>query len=290
MTTGGHTALGAARDDEPRAHEWVENRPTRGGRALDRRELWEYRELARFFALRDLKVRYKQAAFGVGWAILRPIAGAVVLTVVFRQVAGVASDGLPYVPFALLGYSAWAYFSAGLGAAAASLVSNSALITKVYFPRLLAPAAAVVPGLVDLAVAMIPLAAVMVWTGTAPGPGIVTAPLWVAGLALTALGLGLWFATVNVRYRDAGALLGLLMQLWFFLSPIAYPATEVPDGWRTLYYLNPIAGIVGGLRWSVLGGPWPGWPLALSVTAAVAVSAAGLRTFRSGERYFADVI
>jgi ABC-type polysaccharide/polyol phosphate export permease len=290
VTTGGHQALDAARTDTAVAPEWVENRPTRGGRALDGRELWQYRELARFFALRDLKVRYKQAAFGVGWAILRPIAGAIVLTVVFRQVAGVASDGLPYVPFALVGYSAWAYFSTSLGGAAGSLVANSALITKVYFPRLLAPAAAVVPGLVDLAVAMVPLVAVMAWTGTAPGPQVVTLPLWVAALALTALGIGLWFATVNVRYRDAGALLGLLMQLWFFLSPIAYPASEVPEAWRPLYYLNPIAGIVGGLRWSLLDGPWPGWPLALSAAVAVAVTAAGLRTFRSGERYFADVI
>lgn len=270
--------------------EWVENRPTRGGRALDLRELWQYRELARFFALRDLKVRYKQAAFGVGWAILRPIAGAVVLTVVFRQVAGVPSDGLAYVPFALLGYSAWSYFSTSLGGAASSLVSNSALITKVYFPRLLAPAAAVVPGLVDLAVALVPLALVMAWTATAPGIGLVTLPLWVAALAVTALGIGLWFATVNVRYRDAGALLGLLMQLWFFLSPVAYPASAVADPWRALYYLNPVAGIIGGLRWSVLDGPWPGWPLAVSAASAALLTLGGLRSFRAGERYFADVI
>lgn len=290
MRTGGHAAADAARADDAPTPEWVENRPTKGGRALDLRELWRYRELARFFALRDLKVRYKQAAFGLGWAILRPIAGAIVLTVVFRRVAGVPSDGLPYVPFALLGYSAWSYFSTGLLSAASSLVANSSLITKVYFPRLLAPAAAVAPGLVDLAVALVPLAAVMTWTGATPGIGVVTLPLWVAALAVTTLGIGLWFATVNVRYRDAGALLGLLMQLWFFLTPVAYPASAVSARWRALYHLNPMAGIVGGLRWSLLDGPWPGWPLAVSAAVAALVTVGGVWTFRAGERYFADVI
>jgi ABC-type polysaccharide/polyol phosphate export permease len=290
VKAGGQAAADAARADDVPTPDWVENRPSRGGRALDLRELWQYRELARFFAQRDLKVRYKQAAFGVGWAILRPIAGAIVLTVVFRRVAGVPSDGLPYVPFALVGYSAWTYFSTSLSGAAGSLVANSALITKVYFPRLLAPAAAVAPGLVDLAVALVPLAVVMLWTGTAPGIGIVTLPLWLAALAVTALGIGLWFATVNVRYRDAGALLSLLMQLWFFLSPVAYPASAVSEQWRALYYLNPIAGLVGGLRWSLLDGPWPGWPLALSAAVAALATVGGLRAFRAGERYFADVI
>jgi ABC-type polysaccharide/polyol phosphate export permease len=269
---------------------WVENRPTRGRRAVDRRELWQYRELVRFLAGRDLKVRYKQAALGVGWAIVRPLVGALTLTVVFRAVVDLPSDGLPYVPFALVGYSAWAYVSASLGGAGASLVTNSALITKVYFPRLLAPLAAVLPGLVDLAVATLPLAVAMVWAGIAPGPEVLALPLWVTGLMATAFGVGLWFATLNVRYRDAGALLGVALQLLFFLSPIAYPASQVPGDWRFAYFLNPVAGLVSGLRWSLLGGPWPGAPLAVSAAVVVVALGGGLRYFQAAERRFADVI
>jgi ABC-type polysaccharide/polyol phosphate export permease len=269
---------------------WVENRPTRGRRAVDRRELWQYRELVRFLAGRDLKVRYKQAALGVGWAVVRPLVGALTLTVVFHRVVQLPSDGLPYVPFALVGYSAWAYVSASLGAAGTSLVANSALITKVYFPRLLAPLAAVVPGLVDLAVSAVPLAAAMAWAGIGPRPALLTLPVWVAGLAVTAFGVGLWFATLNVRYRDAAALLAVGLQLAFFLSPIAYPATEVPGDWRLAYHLNPVAGLVGALRWCLLGGPWPGAGLAVSAAVAAAVTWGGLRYFQAAERRFADVI
>lgn len=269
---------------------WVENRPTRGRRAVDRRELWQYRELVRFLAGRDLKVRYKQAALGVGWAIVRPVVGALTLTIVFHHVVNLPSDGLPYVPFALVGYSAWAYLSASLGGAGGSLVANSALITKVYFPRLLAPLAAVVPGLVDLAVSAVPLAVAMLWAGIAPGLALLALPLWVVGLVACAFGVGLWFATLNVRYRDAAALLAVALQLLFFLSPIAYPASQVPDGWRLVYYLNPVAGLVGGLRWSLLGGPWPGAPLAVSAAVILVALGGGLRYFQAAERRFADVI
>jgi ABC-type polysaccharide/polyol phosphate export permease len=272
------------------AAPWIENRPTAGRRALDRRELWDHRELVRFLAGRDLKVRYKQAALGVGWAVVRPVAGAAALTLVFRRVVGAPSDDLPYVPFVLVGYTAWAYVSTALGAAGGSLVANSALITKVYFPRLLAPLAAVLPGLVDLAVSAIPLAVAMAWTGIGPRPALALLPLWVAAMVVTAFGVGLLFATLNVRYRDAASLLALVLQLLFFLSPIAYPASEVPGRLRWAYHLNPMAGIVGGLRWSVLGGPWPGAPLALSAAAVALALAGGVRYFQSAERRFADVI
>ena len=270
---------------------WVENRPTSGRRAVDRRELWQYRELVRFLAGRDLKVRYKQAALGVGWAVVRPLIGALTLTVVFNRVVDLPSDGIPYVPFALVGYSAWAYVSASLSGAAASLVANSALITKVYFPRLLAPLAAVVPGLVDLAVSFVPLAVAMAVSGARPGPALLTLPVWLAGLAVTAFGVGLWFATLNVRYRDAGALLGVALQLLFFLSPIAYPVSEVPGRWRLVYFLNPMAGLIGGLRWSLLDGPRPGiGPLSVSLAVIVVALVGGLRYFQAAERRFADVI
>ena len=269
---------------------WVENRPTRGRRAVDRRELWQYRELVRFLAGRDLKVRYKQAALGVGWAIVRPVIGALTLTVVFQHVVDLSSDNIPYVPFALVGYSAWAYLSASLGGAGGSLVANSTLITKVYFPRVLAPLAAVIPGLVDLAVSAVPLVIAMAWYGLRPGPELLLLPLWVAGLVACAFGVGLWFATLNVRYRDAAALLAVALQLLFFLSPIVYPASQVPEVWRPLYFLNPVAGLVSGLRWSLLGGPWPGPPMAVSAVVIVVALWGGLRYFQAAERRFADVI
>jgi len=269
---------------------WVENRPTRGRRAVDRRELWQYRELVRFLAGRDLKVRYKQAALGVGWAIVRPVIGALTLTVVFQHVVDLSSDNIPYVPFALVGYSAWAYLSASLGGAGGSLVANSTLITKVYFPRVLAPLAAVIPGLVDLAVSAVPLVIAMAWYGLRPGPELLLLPLWVAGLVACAFGVGLWFATLNVRYRDAAALLAVALQLLFFLSPIVYPASQVPEVWRPVYFVNPVAGLVSGLRWSLLGGPWPGPPMAVSAVVIVVALWGGLRYFQAAERRFADVI
>jgi ABC-2 type transport system permease protein/lipopolysaccharide transport system permease protein len=235
-------------------------------------------------------VRYKQAVLGVGWAVVRPIVGAATLTIVFDRVVNVSSDGVPYVPFALLGYSAWSYFSGSVGGAAASLVGSSDLITKVYFPRLAAPLAAVVPGLVDFAVSALPLLVAMAWFRVLPGPALLTLPVWVAGLVVLAFSLGLCFATLNVRYRDAGPLLAVLLQLLFFLSPIAYPASSVTGAWRYVYYLNPMAGIVTGLRWSVLQGPWPGAPLAVSVAVTLVTLVSGLRYFQSAERRFADVI
>jgi ABC-type polysaccharide/polyol phosphate export permease len=269
---------------------WVENRPTRHGRALDLAELWRSRELARFLALRDLKLRYKQAALGAAWSITQPLVGAVTLWVVFHRVVTLPSDGLPYLPFAMVGYAGWTLFSRNAAAVTGSIVANSSLITKVYFPRLLAPIAAILPGFVDFALGLLPLAVVMAVTGVAPGPELVTLPLWVLGLGLTSLGVGLVFATANVRYRDAGSVLGLLTQLWFFLSPIAYPASRVPSGWRWAYFVNPVAGLLSGLRWCVLGGPWPGLPLVVSLASGAALVAAGLLYFRSAERRFADVI
>jgi ABC-type polysaccharide/polyol phosphate export permease len=269
---------------------WVENRPTRHGRALDLRELWRSRELARFLALRDLKLRYKQAALGAAWSVTQPVAGAVTLYVVFHTVVSLPSDGIPYLPFAMAGYAGWTLFSRNAGAVTGSIVANSSLITKVYFPRLLAPISAILPGFVDFALALLPLAVVMAFTGVAPDLALLSLPLWVLAIGMTSLGVGLIFATANVRYRDAGSVLGLLTQLWFFLSPIAYPASRVEDGWRWAYFLNPMAGLLSGLRWCLLGGPWPGAPLLVSLAVAAVLSTIGLLYFRSAERAFADVI
>ncbi|MGZ4767012.1 MAG: ABC transporter permease [Ilumatobacteraceae bacterium] len=277
-------------ESQATAPEWTENRASRGGRALDWRELVDHRDVTWFLAGRDLKIRYKQAFFGAAWSIVQPVVGALVLTIVFRKVADVSSDGIAYVPFAMLGYAGWTLFTRGVNGATQSLVANAALITKVYFPRLLLPIAAVLPCLVDFAVALVPVAIAMVITVTVPTVALLTLPVWVALIAVVALGIGLGFATINVRYRDAGPVLGLITQMLFFLSPVAYPASALNGRWAWLYYLNPMAGLLEGLRWSTLGGPWPGAGLVLSLLTGAVMVVVGLGAFRRGERQFADVI
>jgi ABC-type polysaccharide/polyol phosphate export permease len=274
--------------DDRRA--WVENRPSRGFRGLDLRELRQYRELAGFLALRDLKVRYKQAAFGVAWAVLQPLIGVVVFTVVFRRLAKVPSDGIPYQVFAFLGLAVWAYVSGGVTKAAQSLVTNSPLVTKVYFPRVLAPLAAVLPGLLDLALSLVVLGALMAVARLAPTWAALTLPFWVLALLVVTLGVGIWLGALNVQYRDVNQAITLLVQLWLFLSPVAYPSSLVPDAWRPLYALNPLTGILDGFRWALLGAPWPGRYLAISLAVAAALLASGLLYFQHVERRFADVI
>jgi ABC-type polysaccharide/polyol phosphate export permease len=269
---------------------WIENSASGGARALSLRELVERRELVWFLAGRDLKVRYKQALLGASWSIVQPVVGALALTVVFHRVADVGSDGVPYVPFAMLGFAVWTLFARSVTAATASLVANTALITKVYFPRLLLPLAAVAPNLVDAAVALLPVAVAMAITATSPSAAIVTLPLWIVAVAVAGLGLGLVFATLNVRFRDAGAVIGLLVQLLFFLSPVAYPASAIEGAAEWAYYCNPMAGLIGGARWSMLGTTWPGWPIVVSFASTAILLVIGPLVFRRGERRFADVI
>jgi lipopolysaccharide transport system permease protein len=278
------------KDVERAADRWVENRPSRGGRALRPRELWEHRSLIVFLTGRNLKVRYKQAALGVGWAFIQPIVAGLTLTLVFGRLAHVGSDGVPYLPFVMLGYSGWSLFSNGVTLSTTSLVVDRPLITKVYFPRVLIPLSTVLPGFVDFALAMIPLAVVMTVTGVSPGIGLVTLPLWVLAIGVVSLGVGLVFATLNVRYRDAAALLGILIQLLFFLSPVIYPASKVHGAFRWVYALNPMAGLLTGLRWSLLQTPLPGLPLVVSLTSGGLIFASSLVYFSVAERHFADVI
>jgi ABC-type polysaccharide/polyol phosphate export permease len=269
---------------------WTENRPTAGARALDLRELWHYRELLFFLALRDVKARYKQAFFGVAWSVLQPFAGVAVFTIVFRRLAHVPSDGIPYAVFALLGFTVWTYFSASLGAATQSLVSNASLVTKVYFARLVAPLAALLPALIGLAVGLILVAALMAGYAIAPGVEVLALPLCLLGLMAAALGPGLLFGAINVKYRDVGTVLGLLTQLWLFASPVAYPSTLVGGTWRYVYAINPMAGVIDSFRWSLLGAPAPGPRLLVSLATGAALLAVGLWTFQRTERQFADVI
>ncbi len=282
-------ATGGSEPPEP-AQGWIENKPTKGRRALRLDEVWQYRELVWFLALRDLKARYKQAAFGVGWAVLQPIVGAALLTVVFRRLAGVSSNGIPYPAFAYLGYSLWSYFSTSITNMANSLVEHSELVTKVYFPRLAAPLATALPGLLDLGLALVLLVPLMAYYGIVPTWAIVTFPLWVAALLIALVGIGLLLATLNVEYRDVRHLVNLGIQLWLFASPVAYPASLVHGGLRYLYYLNPVAGVVEGFRWCLLAGPAPGTPALASLGSGLALLYLGIRFFQASERRFADVI
>ena len=269
---------------------WVENRPRTGLLRLDLRELWAYRELAGFMALRDVRVRYKQAVLGIGWAVFQPLAGVVVFTIVFQRLADVQSDGLPYPIFAFAGLLAWNYTSGAVIKATQSLVSNAGLVTKVYFPRLLIPLAAVLPGLLDLAVSLPVLLVLYPVYGVRPGWALLTLPLWVASAVLVALAVGLLLAALNVRYRDVNQAISLLVQLWLFLSPVAYPTSTVPEAWQPVYALNPMVGVIDGFRWCLLAGPAPGpWSL-LSAAVTLVLLGVALVYFQRTERRFADVI
>jgi lipopolysaccharide transport system permease protein len=273
-----------------RSREWIENRPTRGLRWPDLQELWQHRELAGFLALRELKARYKQAVLGAGWAVLQPLAGVVVFTIVFRRFAKVPSDGIPYPVFALAGLTVWSYASGSVTKATQILVSNAPLVTKVYFPRLLAPVAAVLPGLLDLLLSLVVLAVFLVAYAVHPTWALATLPLWLLLLVVTVLGIGLWLGTLNVSYRDINQAITLLVQLWMFITPVAYPSTVVPARWRALYFANPMAGVVEGSRWALVGTPWAGNDVFISIAAAIVLLIGGIAYFEHAERRFADVI
>jgi ABC-type polysaccharide/polyol phosphate export permease len=269
---------------------WVENRPSRGFRGPGLRELWRYRELGGFLALRDLKVRYKQAVFGAAWAVFQPLAGVVVFTLVFRRLAKVPSDGIPYPLFVFAGLAVWSYHASSVTRATQSLVGNAPLVTKVYFPRQLVPLAAVLPGLVDLALSLLMLGVLLVVYQTAPGWAVLTLPLWLVALVATTFGVGLWLSALNVQYRDINHAITLFVQLWLFVSPVAYPSSMVEGGWRLLYALNPMAGVIDGFRWALVRGPGPGPSLLISLAVTAVLLASGVLYFQRTERRFADVI
>ena len=252
--------------------------------------LWRSRELIGYFALRDVKLRYRQAALGVVWVLFQPIASVAIFTVVFSRLAGVSSEGAPYPLFALVGMVSWTYFASSVLAGSNSLVSNVNLVTKVYFPRLAAPSAALLPPAVDLGVSMVLVAGLAAYYRVFPGIRLAGAVLWLLLLVVTALAMALWLSALNVRYRDVQHAVSPLLQLGLFASPVAYPATYF-SGWQELVYaLNPMAGVIALGRWSLLGTPWPGWSLAVSAGSATLFLICGLAYFNRAQRSFADVI
>ena len=265
--------------------------PSSGFLRLKLRDVWAYRELLYFLVWRDVKVRYKQTALGAAWAILQPVMTMVVFSVFFGRLAKVPSDGIPYPVFAFAALLPWQLFAYALSESSNSLVSNQNLITKVYFPRLVIPMSAVLAGLVDFAVAFVILLGMMRYYGIVPTAAIALLPLFVLLAVATALAVGLWLSALNVKYRDVRYTIPFLTQFWLFATPVAYPSTLVPERWRALYGLNPMAGVVEGFRWALLGkSQGPGPLLAVSVGAVVVLLVGGLIYFRRMESTFADIV
>jgi lipopolysaccharide transport system permease protein len=270
---------------------WVENRPSSGWLPrLDARDLWGHRELALVLALKDLRVRYKQTFFGVAWAVLQPLFGVLIFSVIFGHLARLPTEGLPYPVFVYAGLGIWLYVSGAVTGCAQSLVDNRDLITKVYFPRLLAPLAAVLPGLVDLAPSLAIIGIFLAVYGVVPGPALALLPLWILAAAVVALAIGLWFAALNVKYRDVRYALPFFLQVWMFGSPVVYASSLVHGRWRYAFAANPMVTLVDGFRWSLADGPAPGPEALVSLVVVIVILLGGFVYFRRVEQYFADVI
>ena len=270
---------------------WLENRPARGWLPkFDLREWWAYRDLVVVLAMRDIRLRYKQAAFGIGWAVLQPLIATAIFTLIFGHFTDLPSDGLPYAVFAYAGLAIWLFVSNAVQQAAESLVENRELVTKTYFPRILAPIAAILPGLLDLAIALIVLACLMVGYATGPGVQVLLAPLFVAGAVVVAIGAGLLLSALNALYRDVRYALGFLLQVWLFASPVVFPSSIIDGGVRWLYALNPMVGVIDGFRWSLLDAPAPAAADLASAASAAVLLVVGLSYFQRVERRLADRI
>jgi lipopolysaccharide transport system permease protein len=263
-----------------------------GWESLELGELWRYRELVYFFTWRDVLVRYKQAALGIAWTVLQPLLTMVVFTLVFNRGLGVQSpiENVPYTVFCFAGLLPWQFFAGGLTRASGTLVTNANLLTKVYFPRVAMPMAAVLAGLVDLAISLMVLLILMGIYGVAPNWHIVFVPLFAVLALVTTLAVGLWLSALNVRFRDIQQLTPFLVQLWMFVSPVIYPIDKIPAGpLRVAFTLNPMTAVIGGFRWALLGEPWPGGYIWLSVATGTIVLCGGAYYFARLQRVFADV-
>jgi len=266
-------------------------KPAHGWISFRLGDLWKYRELLYFLAWRDVKVRYKQTALGVAWAVIQPLMTMVVFTVFFGKLAKIPSDGLPYPVFNFCALLPWTLFSRALNDSSNSLVANSNLISKIYFPRLVIPISATLAGLVDFGIAFLIFLGLMAYYGIVPSLAILSLPVFIILAVLTAIAVSLWLSALNVEYRDVRYTIPFLTQIWMFLSPIAYPSSMVPEKWRALYGLNPIAGVIEGFRWALLGTVRPDPTIVgVSVLIVVLLLVGGLAYFRRMERYFADKI
>jgi lipopolysaccharide transport system permease protein len=266
-------------------------RPLTGWAPLRLRELWEYRELLFFFVWRDIKVRYKQTLLGVAWAIMQPLFAMLIFTIFFGRLARIPSDNIPYPLFSYAALVPWMYFANALIQSSNSLIEHERIITKVYFPRVILPMAAVLSGLLDFAIAFVLLLVLLVFYGVMPMLSILAIPLLVVFAAATALGVGLWLSALNVQYRDVRYVVPFMVQFWMFATPVVYPTSLVPAQWRPLYGLNPMVGVIDGFRWALFGrAPESLLVPLVSVIAVVVVLIGGLYYFQRMEETFADIV
>jgi len=267
----------------------VTNQPEMATNIEKIRELKETTQLSWFFAIRDIKLRYRQTFLGLVWAVLQPVAQALVALIILGRLIGVPTDNVPYILFAYIGFLGWTYIQRSFSSAADSLVSNPDLVSKIYFPRLHAPIGSMLPGFVDLAVGTVLLVPLLIFYNSGISLKILSIPIWLILLFLCAAVPGIFFSAVNIKYRDVKHIIPFISQIWFYLTPIAYTSTLVPDKYQALYRLNPATTIVDGIRWSVIETPWPSYwwvsILTLLVTLFIALS-----VFSKMEKTFADVI
>jgi lipopolysaccharide transport system permease protein len=255
------------------------------------RDLWRFRELFYFLAWRDILVRYKQTVIGVLWALVRPIVTIVVFSVVFGRLANLPSEGVPYPILVCAAMLPWQFFASAFAESGNSLISNTNLISKIYFPRLIIPASAIIVSLVDFLISFAVLAGLMLWYGVFPNWRILTLPAFVLIAFAAAMGAGLWIAALNVKYRDFRHLIPFIVQIGLFISPVGFSSMIVPEQWRLLYSMNPMVGVIDGFRWAILGSAslyWPGVVLSLLLVALILFT--GFAYFRRTERTFADII
>jgi lipopolysaccharide transport system permease protein len=266
-------------------------RPSSGWLDLDLGAVWRYRELLFYLVWREVKIRYKQAALGVAWAVVQPLLTVLIFTVIFGMFARFPSDGLPYSVFALAAVLPWTYFAEALRRGATGLVTDADLVRKIYFPRLIIPVAGVTSPVVDFLFGLLILLGLMLWYGLVPGWTFLLLPFWLGITWCLALAFGFWLGPINVRYRDVMHTLPFVIQVWMYATPVVYPLSMIPQKWQALYSLNPMVGIIEGFRWSLLGTGQPN-VLAIGISFAIITVAllSGAIYFRKMERSFADVI
>lgn len=265
-------------------------RPSRGWIPINLRDLWIYRELMYFLTWREIKVRYKQTLLGAAWAIIQPFFMMVVFTLFFGKLAKVPSEGLPYPLFNYAALLPWTLFAEGITRSSTSLVQDAILVRKVYFPRLVMPLSGILSPLIDFAIAFTILIGMMFYYGYSPSVQILWLPLFIILVLITALGVGLWLSAINVKYRDVRYVIPFVIQLWLFASPVVYSSNLLPEKFQIVYGLNPMAGVIEGFRWALLGTKPPGSLIAISVIIVIVISISGAFYFRRSEKTFADVI
>ena len=266
-------------------------KPTKGISSLHLREIWEFRELFYFLVWRDIKIRYKQTFLGAAWALIRPLMGMVIFTLLFNKLVGFSVVGVPYLLFTFCGVVAWNFFAEGVTGASQSLLANANLLSKVYFPRLIIPAAAILSGLIDFAIAFFLAIILMVYFSYYPTLTILFFPFFILLTIVTSLGIGFLFSSISVQYRDIGHALPYIVQVFLWITPVGYSADKIPGQFQLLYWLNPIVCVIEGFRWSMLHtGRLPLHLVALSCSVAIVIFIVGLLNFLRTERKFADII